>query len=98
MTLPVVLRRKAGRDLADAYNWYEDQRRNLGEQWLHAVTASLNAISEYPEMFPRVHGEVRRAIVARFPYGVFYRPERGKIVILAILHMARDPRIWPGHR
>ena len=52
MTLPIVLRRKAGHDLASAYNWYEEQRRNLGEQWLSAITASFQTIAQFPEMFP----------------------------------------------
>jgi len=60
MRLPVVLRRKAGRDLASAYDWYETQRRNLGDQWLSAVTASFHAIAEFPEMFPKVPRDIRR--------------------------------------
>jgi plasmid stabilization system protein ParE len=95
MTLPIVLRRKAGHDLASAYNWYEDHRGNLGEQWLSAVSASFQAIAQFPEMFPRLHREIRRAIVSQFPYEVFYRVEPNRIVVLAVLHMARDPKLWP---
>lgn len=73
MSLPAVYRRKVGRDLAGAVRWYEDQRAGLGEEFLGAVEASFDAIQEFLEMFARVHGEVRRAVVSRFPYAVFTR-------------------------
>jgi len=98
MALPVVYRRKVGRDLAAGFGYYEEQTRGLGEQFLGAVDASFGAIERYPEMFARVHGEVRRALVSRFPYGIFYRVESKRVVVLAVLHTARDPKVWPGPR
>lgn len=95
MALPVVYRRKIGRDLAGAYGWYEDQRAGLGEEFLAAVDATFDAIERIPEMFRRVHGEVRRANVSRFPYAVFYRIEPKSVVVLTVLHTARDPKLWP---
>ena len=65
MALPVVYRRKVGRDLAGTYGRYEDQRSGLGEEFLAAVDATFDAIERIPEMFRRVHGEVRRANVSR---------------------------------
>jgi plasmid stabilization system protein ParE len=41
---------------------------------------------------------VRRMIVSRFPYAVFYRVEADRIVVLAVLHTARDPESWPRPR
>ncbi len=95
MAAPVVYRRKIGQDLAGAYAWYEEQRRGLGEEFLVSVGAALDAIERAPAMFGRVHGEVRRANVARFPYAVFYRADAQQIVVLTILHTARDPKLWP---
>lgn len=70
----------------------------LGEEFLGAVDASFDTIEKVPEMFARVDGEVRRALVSRFPYAVFYRIERKRIVVLAVLHTARDPSLWPRPR
>ena len=95
MATPVVYRRKVGRDLAGAYGWYEVQRHGLGEEFLTAVDTTFDAIEQLPEMFARAHGEVRRANVSRFPYAVFYRIEPRKVVVLTILHTARDPKLWP---
>lgn len=95
MPLPVVYRSKVGRDLANAFGYYERQAEGLGEQFLGAVSSTFDAIERYPEMFAPVHREVRRALVARFPYAVFYRAETRRVVVLTVLHTARDPRLWP---
>ena len=67
MALPVVFRPKVGGDLAAGFGYYEEQSKGLGERFLSAVDSSFSAIGRHPEMFTRVHGEVRRALVSRFP-------------------------------
>jgi plasmid stabilization system protein ParE len=94
----LVFRRRVGQDLAAAYGWYEGQRAGLGEDFLAEIEESLDTIERFPEMFAQVHGEVRRAMVSRFPYAVFYRIEREQVVVLTVLHAARDPRLWPRSR
>jgi plasmid stabilization system protein ParE len=98
MSLPVVYRRAVGRDLAAGFGYYEEQADGLGEKFLAAVNASFDAIERYPQMFAQVHGEVRRAVVTRFPYAVFYRIETTRVVVLTVLHTARDPKVWPQPR
>lgn len=45
-------------------------------------------------MFGRIRGEVRRAILDKFPYGVFYLARPEFVSIIAVLHQARNPRAW----
>lgn len=68
MTLPLVFRRRFGRDLAGGFDWYEEQRSGLGEEFLSAVQSTLGSVEYQPEMFVSVHGGVRRAMVPRFPF------------------------------
>jgi plasmid stabilization system protein ParE len=98
MGLPVVYRRKVGRDLAGGYAWYNWQHDGLGEEFLAAVSTALDTVERFPDIFARVHGEVRRAVVSRFPYAVFYRIETKRVVVLTVLHTARDPKVWPQPR
>ena len=98
MSLPVVYRRQVGRDLATGFGYYEEQAKGLGERFLTAVGSAFDAIERYPQMFAQVHGEVRRALVSRFPYAVFYRVEPQRVVVLTVLHTARDPKLWPQAR
>jgi plasmid stabilization system protein ParE len=95
MALPVVYRRRVGEDLAAAHAWYEGQRTGLGEEFLARINASFDAIEQFPGRFAVVHGEVRRAFVSRFPYAVFFQVEPSRVVILTVLHTARDSKLWP---
>ena len=91
MSLPVVYRRTVGRDLASAFVYYEEQEFGLGEKFLVAVNSSFDAIEQHPQMFAQVHGEVRRAVVSRFPYAVYYRLGTDRIEVVAVFHCHRDP-------
>jgi toxin ParE1/3/4 len=95
MTRRFILRPRAENDIQAAFEWYESQRAGLGDQFLAAVRERLEAIRNFPDANPVVYRAIRRAVVSRFPYLVFYvvRPER--IAVLAVLHHARNPAVWP---
>ena len=46
-----------------------------------------------PRAFPRVHAEIRRAVLSRFPYAVYFRLDRETLVVLAV-HGRQDPARW----
>ena len=73
MTINLRLRSESEQDLADAAVWYEEQREGLGHQFLDEVLSVFSVISETPLMFPIVHRNIRRALIHRFPFGVYYR-------------------------
>lgn len=90
----VLLRPEAEQDLAYAHQYYEGQHRGLGAQFLDEFQAALERIQEHPELYaPLGHG-IRRALLRKFPYGVFYILDGRDIRILAVLHLARNPAIW----
>lgn len=72
MTRRFVLRPRAENDLRAAFEWYESQRAGLGDQFLTAVRERLEAIRRFPEANPIVYRDIRRAVVSRFPYLIFY--------------------------
>ena len=98
MNLPIVARQRVKYALSAARDWYDEQRPGLGEEFLTAVRSTLTTIQHYPKIFSPSYGEVRRAIVSRFPYAVFYIVEPKRIVVLAVLHTSRDPKLWPRPR
>ena len=95
MTRQFVLRSRAEHDIRSAFDWYESQRAGLGAEFLAALRERLEAVRAYPESSPVLYRGIRRAVVSRFPYLVFYvvRPER--VAVLAVLHHARNPAAWP---
>ena len=88
----LVYRLRAGRDFAKARRWYEAQRPGLGAEFRQGVRAIEQILASHPDAFPRVHGEIRRALVPRFPYAIYYqRLETDVLEIVACLHTSRRP-------
>jgi toxin ParE1/3/4 len=88
----LIIRMEAEADLADAYDWYEDQREGLGEEFLDEISITLSTVIEQPLRFPAIYRKTRRALVHRFPYGVFFQVRFDTIAVVAALHLACDPR------
>jgi plasmid stabilization system protein ParE len=72
LTLRVRVTPEARSDLADARDWYETASAGLGDDFLDEVEATLRSAADWPNAAPVAERTMRRALVARFPYGVFY--------------------------
>jgi len=95
MTRTVILHPRAERDIKTAYVWYESRQPGLGKEFLTSVRQKLESIQTFPESAAIIHKNIRRAVVPRFPYLVFYLIEQTRIMVLAVLHTSRNPAIWP---
>ncbi len=91
----MILRPEAEDDLAQAFSWYEGQVLGLGDEFLRSVDAVFALIQRHPEAYPLIYGDVRRGLLRRFPYGVFYLVDTERTVVLSVSHMREDPRTWP---
>ncbi len=98
MSLTVVFRPAAEQELRDAHAWYEERHSGLGEAFPTEVDNAVERIRENPELYAEVHGPVHRALVHRFPYGLFYIVESDRICVLAVFHGRRDPKVWQRRR
>jgi plasmid stabilization system protein ParE len=95
MTRAVRLREEADQDVVAAASWYEQQRQGLGHEFLDEMLATFRIVAEQPLSFPTVHRGVRRALMTRFPFGIYFRLEQSQVVVvLAVLHGSRDPHRW----
>ncbi len=91
--MQVVYRLVAGRDIAEARRWYDAKRVGLGREFRQAVRVVESLIKAHPDAFPKVHGEIKRVLVTRFPYAVYYqRLDAGTLEIIACLHTRRGPQ------
>lgn len=94
MSRHAQLTREVEADLAEAFEYYEAQLSGLGYELIATVEHQLERIAKNPAQYQVLHRGVRRAVVRRFPYGIFYLVEAEGVVILAIEHQARDPERW----
>ena len=90
----VDVRPVARREVEGAVEHYEEQSPGLGLEFLRSLRATIASVRRAPEMYPRVHGETRRALLRRFPYAVFYREVTDAVVVLGVVHTHRDPQVW----
>ena len=87
-----VLRRIAEAEYDDSIAWYEGEREGLGQEFRATIEKYFHRIAENPEWFPKVRGEVRRAVVlGRFPYVIHFLVENDRIVIMSVFHTSREP-------
>ncbi len=90
----VIIRPEAESDIYDAYQWYETQRKGLGEDFLLCIEDALSRASRNPIIYSVVYKEVRRVLIHRFPFGVFFIDDEERILVLAVLHARRNPKMW----
>lgn len=93
MNKEIIIRPEAESDLLDAHKWYEDRSKGLGSDFLRSIEATIASIKRYPKMYPQVYKNVRRALIRRFPYGIFNIINQEKIVVIAAFHVRRDPKL-----
>ena len=89
MSVRTRIRAKAERDLAEIFVRYEEQEPGVGLEFLRCIDAALAGIRRQPEMHPVYLEEIRRALVRRFPYGIYYVAEENTAVVLSVTHLAR---------
>jgi toxin ParE1/3/4 len=86
-----VLRRVAEKEFDDSIAYYENERAGLGQEFRATAEEYFQHIADNPEWFAKVRGEVRRAVIRRFPFVIHFLIEKERIVILSVFHTSRDP-------
>ena len=86
----------ARKDIDDTVDWYETQQLGLGIGFKDAGKATSHLIASNPVIGAPRHKTVRRILVEKFPYAIYYRTFKtvNKISVIGILHARRHPRVW----
>lgn len=92
----LVIQPRAQEEIAEAFGWYESQRTGLGVEFVHVLDETFVQVQRDPSHFPRVKQRIRRALLRRFPYGVFFAEYDDVIVVAAVVHTHRSPKRWPA--
>jgi len=93
MSSEVIVLPAAAEDARDAGHWYEAKREGLGAEFVLELDALYERIAVNAVQFPEIGFGVRRALLQRFPYAVYFWNERSPVV-LAVLHQHRRPDAW----
>ena len=94
MAAEPVLAIETEQDISEAYDWYENRRHGLGEEFLSCVDACIQSMCRTPELHAKVHEDYRRALVRRFPYAIFYEFTNKIVTVYCVFHTSRNPDKW----
>jgi plasmid stabilization system protein ParE len=86
------------RETGEARDWYESKNPGLGEEFIAAIELQLKRLEQAPLLYAEITPGVRRALIPRFPFGLFYVVRGNLVHVLALLHNARNPNRWPKNR
>jgi len=90
----IVFLQAAENEMLATAEYYESKATGLGTNFLSTIQQSLEGIATNPKAAPVIRDNIRRRIVHRFPYGVLYKIDRYKIVVVAVMHLRRKPDYW----
>ena len=79
-------------DAVAAYEWYESKLVGLGKDFLQTLYSTTEETTLNPLLYQLMHGEIRRRLLRRFPYAVYFTLDGNELVVLGVFHCARDPR------
>lgn len=89
---------EAERELHETVEYYEDIESGLGYDLSVEIYSAIQRAVAYPRAWPVLDGEIRRALVRRFPYGVLYSEDKGTLLIVAVMNLHREPGYWKDRR
>lgn len=92
MKRKLIVRPDAADDIDEAHDYYERKRYGLGEDFVACIEAMLEQIAARPLSFTATYRDIRRAVVRRFPYGIFFRILDDVIYVVGVFHGRRSPR------
>ena len=92
MPARVIYKAAAQAEIEEAFAAYEAERTGLGADFLGEIARVESHLLSNPALYQRIEGDMRRAVMRRFPYGVFYVVDGEQVSVLGCLHLHRDPR------
>jgi hypothetical protein len=95
MKYTLSLRSPAVDDIDAGAAFYDAEQLGLGDRFRNEVATVLRSVESNPNLYPWAgEGKMRKAVLAVFPFCVYYRVENSKVLILAVHDSRRDPRLW----
>jgi toxin ParE1/3/4 len=80
------------RELEEIRDYYNSRVPELGTDFLDEFDSLVLRIGSNPRRWMLLRGEIRRALMRRFPYVIYFRPVNGeRIRIIVVKHQRRHP-------
>jgi len=82
----------ARKEVIAAAEYYAQERRELGAEFLEEMDAAERRITANPLQFEQVRPGIRRCLLDRLPFGICFRvSDAGTVRIIVVKHHGRRP-------
>jgi toxin ParE1/3/4 len=83
---------EATQDLAEAIQWYGEQKKGLDDDFVLCLKVAFDQIKRNPLAFQLKSNQTRVALLHRFPYKVIFKIYGTTIKIYGVFHHSRNPK------
>lgn len=90
----IELSNEAEVDFDKSYEFYFEDSPKVADTFFKQINLGFENIKQTPKSFPFTHKDVRKYVVKKFPFVIYYRIVDKTIQIIAIFHTSRNPEIW----
>ena len=77
----------------EAYDWYEEQRQGLGEEFIKELDSRFDKLQSHPEYFGKIKKNFRQISLKRFPYVIVFEIIKNEVVVFAVFHTKRNQKL-----
>jgi plasmid stabilization system protein ParE len=92
MAYKLILQSEVEDDIDEVYNWYEDQKAGLGEEFLTELAAFYGKLESHPAAFKKIKKSYRQVALKRFPYVIIFEIIKTEVFLYAVFHTSRNPK------
>ncbi len=83
------------REYSEAVQYYSEISPSLASAFVVQVENGINQILLYPQAWQPIEEDLRRCLIKRFPFGIYYTVEDNNFVVIqAVMHLSRKPGYW----
>jgi plasmid stabilization system protein ParE len=89
----------ARQEIIETTAYYGRIQPELGVEFLAELNAAIEKITRDPSTFEQVRPGIRRCLMERFPYGIYYRiPNADTVRIIIVRHHKQRPSLGMRRR
>ena len=83
-------------DIQQINAWYNNEVQGLGNRFVQQTKSQINSLWKLPLIYTIRYSNVRCMLIKHFPFMVHFTVDTEKkiVVIFAIIHTSRNPKIW----
>jgi toxin ParE1/3/4 len=85
-------------EYSEVIRYYLEINARLAEDFIEEIEHGMAAIQRHPLAWRLITSDVRRYLVHRFPFGIYYTCDTDFVTIWAVMHLSREPDYWKSRK